>query len=408
MKKLHVNWLVLSLFLMSAMFFTACKKDKGDLGTVEGRIFAQNGTRSLPSVKIFVDVKGEIFLTQSDENGRFSLDIPEGDHLLYIHSGDGKIFFSTQNIKVKKGEVLTLNNQQTILNQTANLAFIEGQYDNIQTIIIDSLGYSADQLSMQDLLDLATLENYSAIFLNCGLPGQMQEQMYLNLQAFVNNGGSLYASDYAIEYLTGDGNMSPTAPPHHHDDHEHFDFSKNCNTPLGGFLTANMICTQKQGASGFLNNVNVVHPDIQNAIGGTTMDVNYNLGNWEVIKNLGPEFDVLIEDNGAYGPLAVRSNSLAPWAQGNNNANGNGNNNGNGNSNNQFVTICHIPPGNPNNPQTITISVNALQAHLNHGCQVGPCEGNGGEVLYTTFHNYPQGNVSQDTYDILQYFILNL
>ena len=28
------------------------------------------------------------------------------------------------------------------------------------------------------------------------------------------------------------------------------------------------------------------------------------------------------------------------------------------------VTICHVPPGNPSNPQTITISQNALKAHI--------------------------------------------
>lgn len=31
------------------------------------------------------------------------------------------------------------------------------------------------------------------------------------------------------------------------------------------------------------------------------------------------------------------------------------------------VTICHIPPGNPNNCHEITISLNALEAHLDHG-----------------------------------------
>ncbi|WP_452222616.1 hypothetical protein [Lacinutrix chionoecetis] len=31
------------------------------------------------------------------------------------------------------------------------------------------------------------------------------------------------------------------------------------------------------------------------------------------------------------------------------------------------ITICHIPPGNPDNMHLITISVNALQTHLNHG-----------------------------------------
>jgi hypothetical protein len=39
------------------------------------------------------------------------------------------------------------------------------------------------------------------------------------------------------------------------------------------------------------------------------------------------------------------------------------------------VTICHLPPGNPENAQTITIGAPAVPAHLaNHdGDAVGPC-----------------------------------
>ncbi len=43
-----------------------------------------------------------------------------------------------------------------------------------------------------------------------------------------------------------------------------------------------------------------------------------------------------------------------------------------GNNNNKIL-VCHIPPGNPENPQTICISLNALPAHLAHGDCVGPC-----------------------------------
>lgn len=31
------------------------------------------------------------------------------------------------------------------------------------------------------------------------------------------------------------------------------------------------------------------------------------------------------------------------------------------------ITICHVPPGNPANCHEITISINALPAHLAHG-----------------------------------------
>jgi hypothetical protein len=40
------------------------------------------------------------------------------------------------------------------------------------------------------------------------------------------------------------------------------------------------------------------------------------------------------------------------------------------------ITICHIPPGNPSNAHSITISINALPAHLAHGDSIGECDTN--------------------------------
>src|SRR5438128_1928266 len=39
----------------------------------------------------------------------------------------------------------------------------------------------------------------------------------------------------------------------------------------------------------------------------------------------------------------------------------------------QKVQVCHRPPGNPSNYQTITIGVPALPAHLAHGDFAGAC-----------------------------------
>ncbi len=40
----------------------------------------------------------------------------------------------------------------------------------------------------------------------------------------------------------------------------------------------------------------------------------------------------------------------------------------------QKVTICHIPPGNPGNPQTITVGFDAVLPHVAlHGDYVGSC-----------------------------------
>ena len=43
------------------------------------------------------------------------------------------------------------------------------------------------------------------------------------------------------------------------------------------------------------------------------------------------------------------------------------------------VTICHIPPGNPANWHAITVSINAIPAHLAHGDSLGDCECEGEE-----------------------------
>lgn len=43
------------------------------------------------------------------------------------------------------------------------------------------------------------------------------------------------------------------------------------------------------------------------------------------------------------------------------------------NSSANKVTICHRPPGQPTAAQTLTVSKNALTAHLNHGDTLGAC-----------------------------------
>lgn len=44
------------------------------------------------------------------------------------------------------------------------------------------------------------------------------------------------------------------------------------------------------------------------------------------------------------------------------------------------VTLCHIPPGNPANAHTISVSTSAWPAHARHGDTLGPCDaGTGGE-----------------------------
>ena len=41
--------------------------------------------------------------------------------------------------------------------------------------------------------------------------------------------------------------------------------------------------------------------------------------------------------------------------------------------NNGKVAVCHLPPGNPNNTQNLSVNENAVKAHLAHGDWLGAC-----------------------------------
>lgn len=67
------------------------------------------------------------------------------------------------------------------------------------------------------------------------------------------------------------------------------------------------------------------------------------------------------------------------------------------------VNICHIPPGNPGNPQILSISVNAVAAHLAHGDVLGAC-GISCNVGNRFSFNQGAGNVPSDEhFDVLTY-----
>jgi len=94
--------------------------------------------------------------------------------------------------------------------------------------------------------------------------------------------------------------------------------------------------------------------------------------------------------NGSNDNNNSNSNGNSNGSNGNNN-NNSSNANGNSNQEEEKITICHIPPGNPNNPQTIEIPASAWPAHQAHGDVIGACpENNNGNS------NGSNGNGSND------------
>lgn len=336
------------LTTFSVLILNSCSKEKEKedpaaqetYGTVSGRVLSAN--LNVPIAGATVECKDHS--TKTNVNGEFTLSVPTGNQTLVIYTGDGDLFKTEMPVNVEQNEEVTLDDEDCSLRQIGTMAYVAGMFDKIERIIIDSLGYSATQLQPYDLMNAATFTGLDAIFINCDNEPPLNTSIYNNLSNFYLSGGSIYASDFAVEYLTGDGNPGPGQ---HHCDHQTMSYQSTCvNGSLGGFIADSALCTTKMGLTGLVPDVKILDIDIINALGKDSLDIQYDLGGWEVISSVDVPFHTIMEKTTGYpnGPVAVKTD---------------------------------------------------------------PMEG-AGTIFFTTFHNEPQGTISQDVKNILQFFILNL
>lgn len=365
----------------------SCKKDSDSnteppTGTVKGKVVSANNTTPVKRAMVFVQGSSKIYKTFTDANGDFSLQAPIGVQKLHIQSGDGSMFRSITDVTITENQTTTLTTKAK-LSQVAKLGFVTGTYDKIEDIIVNSLGYAALPITNADLHSFAALSQYDAIFLNCGGSISLDATINTNLANYVANGGSLYASDWAVSYLIGTniyGSVCPYVRPE-------------------GFIPDATLCTTRTGTTQTITGCNVVSTDLSTYLNKTLIDLKYDLPNWEQINIADPNFwETMVVDASNGLPLLIRTNKFTNPTAGTLNV---------GVSNPGFVTICHT---DANGTSTITVSTADLQSHLAHGDKVGSCEStpNSGRIYYTTFHNENGGVINNDTKDILQYMILNL
>ena len=143
------NLLRFSLYVsLSAMLFISCKKDSlpdssVPLGTITGKIVAANHTTAIKVATVFITDNGQSYITQSDATGSFVLQAPSGNRHLTIQTGDGSMFRTEMDVVITEGQTTEISSQAVQLNQVANLAYIAGNYDKIENILIDTMGYTA-------------------------------------------------------------------------------------------------------------------------------------------------------------------------------------------------------------------------------------------------------------------------
>ncbi|GAA5085100.1 hypothetical protein GCM10023210_05610 [Chryseobacterium ginsengisoli] len=346
---------------------------------------SQNGTKPIGGASVFTfDEKYKIYYTASDADGNFTLDAPVGNHTIHIQTGNGSNFRTEISATVKNNETLSLDAGQTKLNQVAKIAYVKGTYDKIEDII-QTLGYTATEITNNDLANLTTIAQYDIIFLNCGSRNNYSSNPALynvidgNLATFVANGGSIYASDWDVAYLVG-GTTN----------------TNNCSL-AGGFVPDTKLCSKNIGNVGTVG-ATVNNAGLTTALGFNTLNIDFDLTAWQKIVNYDPTYwEVLVKETSTNDALMIRTNHFTATGTPTTPIG----------TTTTFATVCITLPGNIQ----VTISVpQVLVPYLVAlGATVGPCSGasNSGYIYYTTFHNHASGNIGNAGV-ILQYVILNL
>jgi major membrane immunogen (membrane-anchored lipoprotein) len=379
------------ILLLSVLTLVSCSEDNNNSsalksGKLKGKVTTVNTHKPVGGALVFAfDDDNKMYHTYTNAEGNFELNVPDGERKLHIQTGDGSNFRTVIDVVVTENETQQLDESLLRLEQVARIAYVNGSYDSIEDIIT-SLGYVAESLTFSQLSSYNIVSQYDIIFLNCGsISGSISGNATVtnNLAKFVTNGGSLYASDWSVAYLIG-GNNNASA----------------CNE-AGGFIPDATLCSVDDGNSGTLN-ATIANTALANAIGLSTLDIEYDLGSWQKIISVDETYwEVLVRNTSDNEALMIKTNNFFDQSLVDSNV---------GNAqNSDWITICHQPDENSGNAITITVNAASWPAHEAHGDTMGSCSGtsNSGTIYYTTFHNHANENIG-NAHFILEHVILNL
>ena len=154
----------------------------------------------------------------SDEQGRFQLDnLPATFTEVTIQSG---VFTGRYGVDVEVGQLIGLTDSGTTKvcfpTNSAGLGVLSGDYDKVENLISElgfdheviCGGYGTHAEAQRLLLNPERLATFDILFINCMSGVDLRatnsetQQIKANLRDFVRNGGSLYVSDLASDFIT--------------------------------------------------------------------------------------------------------------------------------------------------------------------------------------------------------------
>jgi hypothetical protein len=270
-----------------------------DAGTIEGRVCAPDGTTWLSGADVYVELaNGTRVATTTDADGAYTLtNVPVGVQVVHIVKGS---FSDTTNVTVVDGQTTTIPESECSIEPIdLRIALVTGDYDDVGQVL-NTIGVDNDHIEVfassvfnnniqwvDDLiLDYERLSTFSIVFLNCGagdrrfvgrdaqgifIPEIPVDQVAIaNLRRFVQEGGSVYASDWAYTVVEA---VWP----------EFVDFAGDETRDAA-----------KVGFAPYDIDATVTDAQMALSLGQTDMELHYPLTEWAVMQDVSPQTTVYV------------------------------------------------------------------------------------------------------------------
>ena len=277
-------------------------------GSISGRICDPSGEGWIVGalVRVSVDYNNDgiediLIQDYTDSEGRYTLEgVTVGQHHISVYKGSYSTAFEVDF----PGGHYEMQEETCLDPGSVKVAVVLGAFDNVGELLND-LDIPFDSYGENNYLNFLMspdlLAEYDIIFFNCGMPTDWiasRGTVSSNLQDYVADGGSMYASDWAHGIVEA---AFPYAIDFHGDDEvlgpEEWGFDSH---PYVG-ASQNVLAE-------------VLDPTMSGAIGNTHASLHYDLDSWVLPQAAGPGSSIMLQGSVYSFTDTVRLVDNAPLA----------------------------------------------------------------------------------------------